>query len=793
METESNGKTPIGEMNSSTENLANQISMSNLTSIDNIKTQKINMDENNYNYFNYAENETPLVKNEHEQFNNISAEIHGKTIFSERNLKHDYINNFQMNLPNHEKDDAENSYTDTEVQMRNQQNILKILEDDDVQVEFEGAPGMGTSIEGQHLSEEMGVCTGENPLENTADAENGGNDSILTDGEDTKGELLKEADLNENPLSVRTNLHQVPSNHEEHLEKEDHGGEITGVATTAGGENLFGEPNKGDDNAMNHSHTFKEKAEINIIHNKDLIKAKKSKDKSTEKYKNKYKNKFLHLFRKKNCSNKIKDQHMFTNEAVCVMEKEEEKCGTSSTDGSSGRQYVQENLSPSFNLYNRNDWKGEVQERCKEGKGVNSEIHIPIQIVTGEIQLYGEKENMMATVRESHTCSIKTEDNLMMDMQNENMAGADLERHTGNIGTTEGIATYASGDRHAQGREQKLSFEWIDRKNYSLEKIKSFMSNNTFLKDKKYFLQKKKTQLSKEVNFFCHHYNVLLCFFLYIVCFAFVMASICYDSWKVHQMELKSENIEKVVHIDIGATTIRRVQKVSKQNGDVTLSIDKEQTMDSLIENEICRTVTKDELEDFLTFLASNNKLKYEQNLIDPTKGKVSDGFLLDALKNPAHVGLLKDEKLVLTRKHIFGPTIYNLECKFLEKIKKAGTYHKILLYAILFFLLIPIFLLFHILLNYKKEKNVQLVKYISFVFVNLALITMISSLFSVNRAYNIPLCVMHDGSSDICQDGSSIHFIRSSIILLIFSNLFFCKFVHVVRKKNSTLSGSLV
>ncbi|ANQ09115.1 Uncharacterized protein PCOAH_00035030 [Plasmodium coatneyi] len=772
METETNGKNPIEEMNSSTEHLTDEKSISNLTSIENTKNQKINMDENNYNYFNYTESETPL-KNEVQSVNNVSTEGHEKSIFSERHLKNEGINPFQTNLPNHEKDDGDNYYTDAEVQMKNQQDILKILEEEDAHLGLGGGPGMGIPIEGQHISAQVDAHSG-------GDAENGKNDSTVTvtGGEDAKGEILKGEDVNEDPMSAKSNHHQVSCN------QEDQGEAATGaiVATEEGGGNPFGNPNERDDQTMSHFHGCKEKAEINIIPNKDLIKAKKSKDKSTEKYKSKYKNKILHLFRKKASSNKVNDQHMCTNEVVCVVEGVGEGHPVSSTDGSSGGGYNQQNLNGSFNEYNSN-----------AGQAATSEAHIPIQIATGEVQLQGENQNVMATVRESHTCSTKTEETPLTDLQNENMAGVDLEAHTGNMETTDGMATNTSGERHTQGREQKHSFEWIDRKIYSLEKIKSFMSNNTFLKDKKYFLQKKKTQLSKEVNFFCHHYNVLLCFFLYIICFAFVTASICYDSWKVHQMELKSENNEKVVHIDIGATTIRRVEKVSRQNGDVTLSIDKEQTMESLIGNEICNTVTKEELENFLSFLASNNKLKYEQNLIDPTKGKVSDEFLIDALKNPAHVGLLKDDKLVLTRKHIFGPTIYNLECKFLAKIKKAGTYHKILLYAILFFLLIPICLLLHILLNYKKKgKNIQLVKYVSFVFVNLALITMISSLFSVNRAYNIPLCVMHDGSSDICEDGTSIHLIRSSIILLIFSNLFFCKFVNVVRK-SSTLTGSLV
>ncbi|KOB87546.1 hypothetical protein PFDG_03802 [Plasmodium falciparum Dd2] len=154
---------------------------------------------------------------------------------------------------------------------------------------------------------------------------------------------------------------------------------------------------------------------------------------------------------------------------------------------------------------------------------------------------------------------------------------------------------------------------------------------------------------------------------------------------------------------------------------------------------------------------------------------------------------LLTDEKIILARKYIFGPTIYDLECKFLEKLKKAGSFHLILLYAILVFLFISISLLLHILLKYKTVKKVQQIKYASFVLVNLALITLISSIFSINREYNIPLCVQNDGSSDICMDGKSTYLIRSSIILLIFSNLFFCKFINFVHNKSHTIEGSMV
>ncbi|EUD68495.1 hypothetical protein C922_00891 [Plasmodium inui San Antonio 1] len=832
METENKGKSSNEEMDSSTENLVNQKSIENLTSIDNIKNEKINLEDNNDNYFNYTEDES-LVKNEVQSIHNVCTEAHQRNIFSEHNLEDACIDSFQMNLA--DKDDADDvdnpdnvtnpdkDYTDAEVQMRNQQDILKILEDEDTHLGLGGNPGMGAPITGQHLSLRLDVQSGENLLGNTGDAENGKNDSMAIGGEDAKEGVHKEGDINGEPLSAGSNNHQVASTHEE-----DQGGGAAAVATAAvaaaAGENPFRDADEGDDQPLSPFHAPKEKAEINIILNKDLLKAKKRNDKSKDRCKdrgkerNKYRNKFFRLFRKKDCPNKVKPQDMSMNEVASLIEGVGERRRSSSTNGSSGRGYIQHNLSGSFNEYNRDPWKGgfkqggfqeggfqqrDFQQGSSAGKDVTSGAPIPIRTPTGEIHQEGENQgkepffqredqNIVAPVPKSRTCSIKTDDNLIMDLQNEHIEAIDLEANKGNIGTIDPMATFRSRNTYPPAREQKRSCESITRKIYSLEKIKSFMSNNTFLKDKKSFLQKKKTQLSKELNFFCHHYNVLLCFFLYIICFAFVTSSICYDSWKVHEMELKSENTEKAVHIDIGATTIRRVEKVSKQNGDVTLSIDKEQTMESLIANEICKPVTKEELENFLISLASNNMLKYEQNLIDPTKGKVTDDFLLDGLRNPADVGLLKDDKLVLARKHIFGPTIYNLECKFLAKIRKAGTYHMILLYAILFFLLIPICLLFHILFNNKKEKNVLLLKYISFVLVNLALITMISSLFSVNRAYNIPLCVMNDGSSDICEDGTSIHLIRSSIILLIFSNLFFCKFVNVLRKRSSTLTESL-
>lgn len=260
----------------------------------------------------------------------------------------------------------------------------------------------------------------------------------------------------------------------------------------------------------------------------------------------------------------------------------------------------------------------------------------------------------------------------------------------------------------------------------------------------------------------------------------------------MHEITLKSLNKEKSVEIHIGATNIRRIQKVSENNGDVILSIDKEQTIGSLIENNICTPIKKDTLENFLKELAQQEKLISDKKKTD-IKRELTDDALMVTLKNPGDVGLLTDEKIILARKYIFGPTIYNLECKFLEKLKKAGSFHLILLYAILVFLFISISLLLHILLKYKTVKKVQQIKYASFVLVNLALITLISSIFSINREYNIPLCVQNDGSSDICMDGKSTYLIRSSIILLIFSNLFFCKFINFVHNKSHTIEGSMV
>ncbi|KMZ85671.1 hypothetical protein PVBG_01181 [Plasmodium vivax Brazil I] len=873
METNTNGRKPIEEVSSSTEQLANQKSIANLTSVDNIQNEQINVDENKYNYFNYTQSET-LLKNQIHSIANVRTDTQERNIFSEHNLNHPCIDRFQVNLSGQDRGgadggEADNDYTDAEVQMRNQQDILKILEDEDAHLGLGGAPGLAGPpgmadapgmVDPPLMADSplMGVHSGESLLGNAGDAENGKNDSMEIGGEAPKGGLLKEGEVNEDPLA-RSSHHEVACSGEEHpaggAPTATEAGAAEGVA--AGVAVAGADPTQGGGQPPSHIHAPEEKAEIDVIlsrfRGKDGGKD-GGKDKSAERCRSKYKDKFLRLFRKAACPNQVKDQPTGMNEVTPVKEGVGGRRRASSTEGSSGGPYIQHYLSGSFNEYNRGHWKGGFHERgfqvrdFQQGnfhQGTPSGAHIPMQIPTGAMQrgvenlgeeppfgrkkqssvdpFEGKKQSSVAPfegkeqssvapfwrksqhvvppLRESRTCSIKTDDHLTRGLPNEYTAGAYLEAHKGGIetlaamgavGAMEAVGPYSPGERPPRGGEQKLSCESIARKIYSLEKVKSFMSNNTFLKDKKDLLQKRR-QLSKEVNFFCRHYNVLMCFFLYIICFAFVTASICYDSWKVHQMELKSKSTQKAVHIDIGATTIRRVEKVSKQNGDVTLSIDKEQTMESLIANEICKPVTKEELEKLLTFLASNNMLRDEQNPVDPTKGELTDEFLVDALKNPAHVGLLNDQKLVLTRKHIFGPTIYNLECKFLAKIKKAGTYHTILLYAILIFLLIPICLLFHILLNYKKGKNVLLVKYISFLFVNVALITMISSLFSVNRAYNIPLCVMHDGSSDICEDGTSIHLMRSSIILLIFSNLFFCKFVHFVRKEGASPSGSIV
>ncbi|SBT39022.1 conserved Plasmodium protein, unknown function [Plasmodium ovale wallikeri] len=379
--------------------------------------------------------------------------------------------------------------------------------------------------------------------------------------------------------------------------------------------------------------------------------------------------------------------------------------------------------------------------------------------------------------------ALKQDEHLILDVQSEHAVEMTFAKSRSEENSDKSTAN-----------EKKESSDSTVKKVYSLEKLKSFVSNNTFFREKKSLLMQKKSKISKDVNFFCSNYNMFLCFILYILCFSFVLSSLCCDIWKIHEMELQSNNKTKSVQIVIGATTIRRIQKVSNMNGDVTLSIDKEQKMDSLINNMYCKKVKKDELESFLLHLAASGKLKIPHEMKEgKDKETLNDDELINAFTNPGDVGLLRDEKLILTRKYIFGSTIYNLECKFLEKIKKAGTFHKILLYAILLFLFVSICLLSHILLKYKSSKNIQKLKYISFVLVNLALITLISSVFSINREYNIPLCVQRDGSSDICLDGKSIHLIRASILLIIFSNLFFCKFVNIARTKGSTIDGSIV
>ncbi|GAB67375.1 hypothetical protein PCYB_113950 [Plasmodium cynomolgi strain B] len=372
METENNEKKTIEEISSSTENLVEQKSIENLTSIDNTKNEKINVEENNYSYFDYTENET-FVKKKVQSIHNACTVGNERNIFCENNMKHSCMDSLHINLPDHDKDDAD-YYTDAE----------------------------------------------------------------------------------------------------------------------------------------------------------DLIKAKKSNEKSTEKYRSKYKNKFLRLFRKKAYSNNVKDQHMCMNEVASVMEGVGERRRASSTDGSSGGGHVRHNLSGSFNEYNRDLWRGDLQQggfkqgdfkqggfkqghlqqghfqqRCAAGKGVTCGTHIPIGTPTEEIHRGGENhrkepffqrkaQNIVAPIRESRTCSIKTDDNLIMDLQNEHMVGVDLEEHKGTTGTIDAMGTYRSGERHPQTREQKISCESIARKIYSIEKIKSFMSNNTFLKDKKYLLQKKK-------------------------------------------------------------------------------------------------------------------------------------------------------------------------------------------------------------------------------------------------------------------------------------------------------------
>ncbi|KEG02705.1 hypothetical protein YYE_02537 [Plasmodium vinckei vinckei] len=389
---------------------------------------------------------------------------------------------------------------------------------------------------------------------------------------------------------------------------------------------------------------------------------------------------------------------------------------------------------------------------------------------------------------------IQTSDNLILDVKEERIGIINLNNRQedfvkNNKQNNEAYNNNSMEDNFTNGEENKFrvlttisSASASIKKIYSFDKIKSFVSNNTYLRKKTSTLLKKKSQISKELHFFCYNYNNLLCFIFYILCFGFIISSLYYDSWKRHEIKLKSDNMKKVVNINIGSTTIKRIQKIINSNGDVIYSIDKDQKMDSLLEHPYCKNIEKPELENFLIDLASKNQLKNNEKEIFNSQNKLDDSFLLQALLNIGDVGLLTDEKIILSRKYIFGSTIYNLECKFLRRLKKAGIFHKILLYVILVFLFISISILLFIIIKYKSINNIQILKYISFVLVNFALITLISTMFSITREYNIPLCVQVDGSSDICIDGRSIYLIRASIILIIFSNLFFCKFINIIN-----------
>ncbi|CAD2108480.1 conserved Plasmodium protein, unknown function [Plasmodium vinckei] len=390
---------------------------------------------------------------------------------------------------------------------------------------------------------------------------------------------------------------------------------------------------------------------------------------------------------------------------------------------------------------------------------------------------------------------IQTSDNLILDVKEERIGIINLNNRQEDFikNNKKNSETYNNNSMEDtftnEGEENKFrvlttisSASASIKKIYSFDKIKSFVSNNTYLRKKTSTLLKKKSQISKELHFFCYNYNNLLCFIFYILCFGFIISSLYYDSWKRHEIKLKSDNMKKVVTINIGSTTIKRIQKIINSNGDVIYSIDKDQKMDSLLEHPYCKNIEKPELENFLIDLASKNQLKNNEEEIFNSQTKLDDSFLLQALLNIGDVGLLKDEKIILSRKYIFGSTIYNLECKFLGRLKKAGIFHKILLYVILVFLFISISLLLFIIIKYKSINNIQILKYVSFVLVNFALITLISTMFSITREYNIPLCVQVDGSSDICIDGRSIYLIRASIILIIFSNLFFCKFINIIN-----------
>ncbi|SOV77521.1 conserved Plasmodium membrane protein, unknown function [Plasmodium reichenowi] len=560
--------------------------------------------------------------------------------------------------------------------------------------------------------------------------------------------------------------------------------------------NIYGEKNY----QMEHN---KNSIELHKIKNKELDKGKKNKGKNNN-TNNKSKNKFFFLFRKKGSiassshdkeneyimkSNKNKNKNFINKDDQFVKKDDNQNLDISynnnnnvidNNNNNNNTNLDREKVMNLINKYNNIKKKNSEQNTIYNNSSITNTIKTSeYDVEKNDLNIQND-ENICS--RENRIYSMKTDDNIIFEFQKEHMNDINYTKNISQI-------TIKTND----DEKKKTCYpDKNEKKTYSFEKIKSFVSNNTYLKDKKSLILEKKSQISKELNFFCSNYNILLCFLLYVICFGFVISSLCYDSWKMHEITLKSLNKEKSVEIHIGATNIRRIQKVSENNGDVILSIDKEQTIGSLIENNICTPIKKDTLENFLKELAHQEKLISDKKKTDIHR-ELTDDALMVTLKNPGDVGLLTDEKIILARKYIFGPTIYNLECKFLEKLKKAGSFHLILLYAILVFLFISISLLLHILLKYKTVKKVQQIKYASFVLVNLALITLISSIFSINREYNIPLCVQNDGSSDICMDGKSTYLIRSSIILLIFSNLFFCKFINFVHHKSHTIEGSIV
>ncbi|CAD2095044.1 conserved Plasmodium protein, unknown function [Plasmodium vinckei brucechwatti] len=498
----------------------------------------------------------------------------------------------------------------------------------------------------------------------------------------------------------------------------------------------------------------------------------------------KRKNSFLSLFKKKPALNTRENS------------EEDKSCSNQIKYYKANNLYTSEN--GENNRINGNNLDEKGADITKKEKNVSIDSSIGLKSFDSKYN-FTALQNSTNNEKDEHADNIRyciqTSDNLILDVKEERIGIINLnnrqedfiknnKKHNETYNNTSMEDNFTN-----EGEENKFrvlttisSASASIKKIYSFDKIKSFVSNNTYLRKKTSTLLKKKSQISKELHFFCYNYNNLLCFIFYILCFGFIISSLYYDSWKRHEIKLKSDNMKKVVTINIGSTTIKRIQKIINSNGDVIYSIDKDQKMDSLLEHPYCKNIEKPELENFLIDLASKNQLKNNEEEIFNSQAKLDDSFLLQALLNIGDVGLLKDEKIILSRKYIFGSTIYNLECKFLGRLKKAGIFHKILLYVILVFLFISISLLLFIIIKYKSINNIQILKYVSFVLVNFALITLISTMFSITREYNIPLCVQVDGSSDICIDGRSIYLIRASIILIIFSNLFFCKFINIIN-----------